>query len=277
MSYLLHSAPLQAIPISQEEYERLSRFNSSKKRKFEEIEQHNRIQTIVNNAYVPSDQNSQGTNFKRAKSQVTTFKQNFPYKIASISVPIPADGVQEFSLPPLKNLMKIIPTNQNISSPKPQEPSLSVTSRESQNSIRRIASNLAPIPPLEELTRAFLTTLNIPRPTQMSGLTEPLKHSQNSTDKSAVPIALSNDEPLPIQPPIQNSGGVKTPLRYWGKDEHKRYLEALKLYELKDVKSISKYVRTRTPTQVRTHTQKYLLKLQREQHPQLFLEQFEEP
>jgi len=52
--------------------------------------------------------------------------------------------------------------------------------------------------------------------------------------------------------------------RYWQKVEHERFLEALKLYDLKDVQSISAHVGTRTPTQVRTHAQKWLLKQKRE-------------
>lgn len=52
--------------------------------------------------------------------------------------------------------------------------------------------------------------------------------------------------------------------RYWSKDEHERFLEALEKFGKKDVKSISAYVGTRSPTQVRTHSQKYFLKLKRE-------------
>jgi len=52
--------------------------------------------------------------------------------------------------------------------------------------------------------------------------------------------------------------------RYWTPEEHNRFLEALKLYGPKDVKGISNHVGSRNPTQVRTHAQKYFLKLQKE-------------
>lgn len=52
--------------------------------------------------------------------------------------------------------------------------------------------------------------------------------------------------------------------RYWTPEEHKLFLDALEKYGPKDVKSISVYVGTRNPTQVRTHAQKYFLRLERE-------------
>lgn len=49
--------------------------------------------------------------------------------------------------------------------------------------------------------------------------------------------------------------------RYWTPAEHQRFLEGLAKYGPKDVKAISEYVATRTATQVRTHSQKYFLRL----------------
>lgn len=61
--------------------------------------------------------------------------------------------------------------------------------------------------------------------------------------------------------------------RYWTADEHKRFLEALKLYALgfrvirrfdeKNKSAISAYVRTKTVSQVRSHMQKYKSRLVR--------------
>ncbi|EME30845.1 Myb-like protein I [Galdieria sulphuraria] len=56
----------------------------------------------------------------------------------------------------------------------------------------------------------------------------------------------------------------KTQSRYWTPSEHQRFLEALRKFGHKDVKSISNYVGTRNPTQVRTHAQKYFLRLFKE-------------
>eukprot|EP00166_Cyanidium_caldarium_P001665 ctg_1859.g559 len=62
------------------------------------------------------------------------------------------------------------------------------------------------------------------------------------------------------------AGGSKSASqpRYWTEEEHQRYLEALELYGPKDVRAISDHVGTRNPTQVRTHSQKYFLRLSRQ-------------
>jgi len=52
--------------------------------------------------------------------------------------------------------------------------------------------------------------------------------------------------------------------RYWTPVEHSRFVEALEKYGRKDVKSIAKYVDTRNATQVRTHAQKYFLRMKKE-------------
>eukprot|EP00871_Galdieria_phlegrea_P000261 jgi/Galph1/1235/GphlegSOOS_G5983.1 len=57
---------------------------------------------------------------------------------------------------------------------------------------------------------------------------------------------------------------TKSQSRYWTPNEHQRFLEALRKFGHKDVKSISNYVGTRNPTQVRTHAQKYFLRLFKE-------------
>jgi SHAQKYF class myb-like DNA-binding protein len=82
---------------------------------------------------------------------------------------------------------------------------------------------------------------------------------------------------------IENSSKTLKPYlsRYWQKDEHKRYLEGVEKYGPKDVESIAAHVGTRTKIQVRTHHQKYLLKLEREKlsgiSQQLFLRSAEKP
>jgi len=52
--------------------------------------------------------------------------------------------------------------------------------------------------------------------------------------------------------------------RYWTPEEHQRFLEAIQRFGDKDVKAIAAYVGSRNATQVRTHGQKYYLKLERE-------------
>lgn len=52
--------------------------------------------------------------------------------------------------------------------------------------------------------------------------------------------------------------------RYWTPEEHKLFLEALQKFGHKDLRAISAHVGTRNMTQVRTHSQKYFMRLMRE-------------
>jgi len=68
-----------------------------------------------------------------------------------------------------------------------------------------------------------------------------------------------------IRPDSQGEGNQKTPQsRYWTAEEHQRFLEAIRKFGDKDVKAIASYVGSRNATQVRTHGQKYYLRLDRE-------------
>lgn len=51
--------------------------------------------------------------------------------------------------------------------------------------------------------------------------------------------------------------------RYWTQEEHERFLEAVAQYGEKAYVAISNYVETRTPKQVRTHAQKFQMKMAR--------------
>lgn len=51
--------------------------------------------------------------------------------------------------------------------------------------------------------------------------------------------------------------------RYWTEEEHERFLEAVAEYGEKAYVAISNYVETRTPKQVRTHAQKFQMKMAR--------------
>ena len=43
---------------------------------------------------------------------------------------------------------------------------------------------------------------------------------------------------------------------FWSEEEHARFLQGVELHGAKNAKAISKFVRTRTPTQVRSPAQK---------------------
>mmetsp|Transcript_6547 Transcript_6547/g.17557 ORF Transcript_6547/g.17557 Transcript_6547/m.17557 type:complete len:510 (-) Transcript_6547:172-1701(-) len=52
--------------------------------------------------------------------------------------------------------------------------------------------------------------------------------------------------------------------RYWGRGEHERFLEGVRLYGMKNYNTIAKLVGTRNAQQVRTHAQKFEMRLARE-------------
>lgn len=87
-------------------------------------------------------------------------------------------------------------------------------------------------------------------------LEEELKHTRNQVD--IMNTQLNNYEQE------RQKEKKKPQSRYWTPDEHQRFLEALTKYGHKDVKAISMHVSTRNATQVRTHAQKYFLRLERE-------------
>jgi SHAQKYF class myb-like DNA-binding protein len=57
----------------------------------------------------------------------------------------------------------------------------------------------------------------------------------------------------------QPSLGSQT--RYWSDEEHQKFLEGVNKFGAKDVRAIAFVVGTRTPTQVRSHAQKFFMKL----------------
>lgn len=75
--------------------------------------------------------------------------------------------------------------------------------------------------------------------------------------------AMQTVHNVPHQPQ-QHEEQKKASSRYWTADEHSRFLEGLEMYGQKDIKAISRHVGTRSATQVRTHAQKYYLRIERE-------------
>lgn len=87
-------------------------------------------------------------------------------------------------------------------------------------------------------------------------LEEELKHTREQIDMMASQLTSLEQD--------RGRDKKKPQSRYWTPDEHQRFLEALAKYGHKDVKAISLHVSTRNATQVRTHAQKYFLRLERE-------------
>eukprot|EP00190_Bangiopsis_sp_CCMP1999_P007376 CAMPEP_0198724980 /NCGR_PEP_ID=MMETSP1475-20131203/2353_1 /TAXON_ID= ORGANISM="Unidentified sp., Strain CCMP1999" /NCGR_SAMPLE_ID=MMETSP1475 /ASSEMBLY_ACC=CAM_ASM_001111 /LENGTH=577 /DNA_ID=CAMNT_0044486637 /DNA_START=351 /DNA_END=2084 /DNA_ORIENTATION=- len=72
----------------------------------------------------------------------------------------------------------------------------------------------------------------------------------------------------PLSADLQSEEGMPcsehSQTRYWTQEEHQRFLRACQMYGDKNYVAISRYVRSRTPKQVRTHAQKYQKRLERE-------------
>lgn len=87
--------------------------------------------------------------------------------------------------------------------------------------------------------------------------------------KSLEGFGIEHEASEPVGGERGRAGGAeraerKTPYSFWNAAEHNAFLEGLKKFGRKDVKSIAALVGTRTVTQVRTHAQKYFLKLEKE-------------
>lgn len=92
----------------------------------------------------------------------------------------------------------------------------------------------------------------------------PLKKAPHR--KSSNSLAASNGVTKKPKSKKERAQKAKIPgqSRYWTPDEHKLFLEALNKYGHKDLRSIAAFVGTRNMTQVRTHSQKYFMRLMRE-------------
>ena len=130
------------------------------------------------------------------------------------------------------------------------------------------------------------TTTNNPSTSGNGNEKEILSHCSDISAHKAAVVAAQQQPQLPRpsevskKTPSTISGGVtkkskskkeratkaKIPgqSRYWTPEEHKLFLEALTKYGHKDLRNISNFVGTRNMTQVRTHSQKYFMRLMRE-------------
>lgn len=88
------------------------------------------------------------------------------------------------------------------------------------------------------------------------------------TAKSAASLRWPSPAPRPrpagVRKPRAPKPKVAGQSRYWTPSEHRLFVEALSLYGTKDLKAIAAHVATRNQTQVRTHAQKWSMRLVRE-------------
>lgn len=82
---------------------------------------------------------------------------------------------------------------------------------------------------------------------------------------AAAPAATASAAATPVPAAAATSGPKKGGTsRYWTAEEHARFLDGLRQFGAKDIKGIARHVGSRSATQVRTHQQKYNLRLLRE-------------
>lgn len=119
-----------------------------------------------------------------------------------------------------------LPTDSKSSSPKPQAPAPASAPSSEKSKTETAPSQKRRPPPLPVVKTA-------------------------STKKERHNIIAKCTEPRPGQ------------TRYWTEEEHEHFLEAVAEYGEKAYVAISNYVETRTPKQVRTHAQKFQMKMAR--------------
>eukprot|EP00188_Purpureofilum_apyrenoidigerum_P003927 Plantae.Rhodophyta-Purpureofilum_apyrenoidigerum.ctg426.p1 GENE.Plantae.Rhodophyta-Purpureofilum_apyrenoidigerum.ctg426~~Plantae.Rhodophyta-Purpureofilum_apyrenoidigerum.ctg426.p1 ORF type:complete len:245 (+),score=52.45 Plantae.Rhodophyta-Purpureofilum_apyrenoidigerum.ctg426:300-1034(+) len=90
------------------------------------------------------------------------------------------------------------------------------------------------------------------------------QHLQQELAKVRVEVEQLRERLAEFESERQQRDPPRVQTRYWTQQEHEKFIDALKLFGARDVRNIASFVGTRNPTQVRTHAQKYFLKMQRE-------------
>lgn len=111
----------------------------------------------------------------------------------------------------------------------------------------------APLAPhSSSFAASSLQQASVSQPSTAKRRPPPLPTSKTSATKKDRPTLVAKCvEPRPGQ------------TRYWTGEEHERFLEAIAEYGEKAYVAISNFVETRTPKQVRTHAQKFQMKMAR--------------
>lgn len=148
----------------------------------------------------------------------------------------------------LSDVDAIAPVPPCTSRARPEKEVLSHCS-DISNGVRRtefLVSGMPPVPtPPAPSSAACPLTVAASANKETSGLSGGVKKTKSKQER-----------PIKVKIPGQS--------RYWTPAEHKLFLEAFQKFGHKDLRSISAHVGTRNMTQVRTHSQKYFMRLMRE-------------
>jgi len=127
----------------------------------------------------------------------------------------------------------------------------------------RIGSRKIPIEGFDKIrlhdfdSRSMSTTSSsMPSPSgsMLSSAGTKVDSSEGERKGSLVPLAQSDAS-------AEESTKLARRPQHWSDEEHKRFLQAMKIFGYSSAQDIARYVGTRSVTQVRTHTQKHFLKL----------------
>lgn len=144
-------------------------------------------------------------------------------------------------------------SNSTLNSPQPASP-ISTPSPAPSEVSRHVSEQASQISPLPSNTSDQNSATIPANPMKKDSKRRPLPLpalKTATTKKERVTLVAKCTEPRPGQ------------TRYWTCEEHEKFLEAVAEYGEKAYVAISNYVETRTPKQVRTHAQKFQMKMAR--------------
>eukprot|EP00168_Porphyra_purpurea_P015249 TRINITY_DN4620_c0_g1_i1.p1 TRINITY_DN4620_c0_g1~~TRINITY_DN4620_c0_g1_i1.p1 ORF type:complete len:292 (-),score=89.18 TRINITY_DN4620_c0_g1_i1:489-1364(-) len=133
------------------------------------------------------------------------------------------------------------------------------------------ARRASPEPPSSAITSAAASPSTRPGSPDADAGTAPVWRPQVCAAERATPLWAA--APLARHPRTRPPGTRKPRApkpkvagqsRYWTPSEHRLFVEALSIFGTKDLKAIAAHVATRNQTQVRTHAQKWSMRLVRE-------------
>ena len=124
-----------------------------------------------------------------------------------------------------------------------------------------VAMMRVPVPPVLDAP-AVLVPVDTPTPTSRQTAIEESFRSTKKTRATGSTAGGGVKKRSPKPRPNAHGGGAgSASTRYWSKDECERFHVAVKKYGAENFEAIAADVGTRTAVQVRSHAQKYYMKL----------------
>lgn len=179
-------------------------------------------------------------------------------------------------IPPSTVPQASAPVTSPAARPQLNKPSPSPAVVNTANTSQQQPHHSQPVPhnPAMAATVAAMATASTPMSTAMHPHFSffPYPHPDNHV-MTFVPTLPPHPAAQPLQPPNSatpsqpnqpSDDGASRQSRYWTPDEHQRFLAGRRTYGPRNYQQIAEVVGTRNAKQVRTHSQKYQQKLERE-------------